>query len=356
MTKLFSKSDSRGIDAAGYWGTENGVDGSVAYHKEPGRSSFFVQKPNWKELENFEFDLLLLHARGASKGMGEPFVNKNNHPFTSLNKSIALVHNGKIDDNEYKILKCKYSPLSQCDSEILLRIFEAGELYSNEELEAFSHEEYPQRLAGIRDIFSLINLGHMAVAVGERVENGDRILWLFRNQHRPLWLIDVRELLGQILFVSEPSIWEDAISELPQYKKINKSARLIELPPEEIWQFKTSVDQPCPTNIKRYAIERQQSTPWQFDGKKINPLKKDCKFKIKTKLDDNDKLVFQSEEEKDPFSELHIKCNNIIEVVNKIRFSARMMIQQNLMTDLDLEQLLSHLEEHFTQLDDLSKM
>ena len=51
ITNLLEKSEIRGIDATGFWGTENGVDGSVIYHKEPIRSSDFVKK-KWLEVSS----------------------------------------------------------------------------------------------------------------------------------------------------------------------------------------------------------------------------------------------------------------------------------------------------------------
>ena len=346
-TKLFAKSEIRGIDAAGFWGTEKGIDGSVIYHKEPVRSSFFVQKQTWKDLKNHNLNLLLLHARGASKGMGDPIINKNNHPFTSLDKSVALIHNGKIDDNEYKYLKLKYNTLSQCDSEIILRIFEAAELYS----ESFSEEEYPHRLAGIRDIFSHINLGHMAVAIGERKENDDRLLWLFRNKHRPLWLIDARETLGQIFFVSDVSIWEETISEFPDFK----SEKFIQLPQDEAWQFKVSSLQSIPNHVKRYVIKKNKNHGWQFDGNKINPIRKDLKFNIISKLDDNDKIT-NAEDSDNQIFKLHQKCNNIIETINDIRFNFKSMMQQNSMSEDDIKQLLFYLDEYTLQLQNINNI
>jgi predicted glutamine amidotransferase len=76
------------------------------------------------ELEHIELDMLLVHARGASHGVGSPDDNKNNHPFVSNCKTVGLVHNGRIPDNEYRSLIKKYQVESSCDSELFLRIFE----------------------------------------------------------------------------------------------------------------------------------------------------------------------------------------------------------------------------------------
>jgi glucosamine 6-phosphate synthetase-like amidotransferase/phosphosugar isomerase protein len=319
------------------------------YHKEPGRASFFVNKEPWKEVKKYNPNLILVHARGASKGMGEPNVNKNNHPFTSLNKSIALVHNGKVDDLEYRFLKQKYDVLSHCDSEILLRIFEAGECHSLDQIKDLSNEEFPHRLAGIRDIFSQINQGHMAVAVAERVENGDRILWLFRNQHRPLWLVDMRDLLGQIFFVSEPNIWEKAASECSEAKNIFKSEKLIEIPESEIWQFKLSSEI---VSLKRYQIVKKSLKCVQFDAQKIEVEKKPCTFNVITKLDANDKFLHHNLNGNLPIDRVHEQCNEIINQVNNIR---KFIIQNRFLNEVDLQQLISALEDKKREIEMLTE-
>lgn len=146
---------------------------------------------------------------------------------------MSLVHNGRIA--EFDALKSKFNVASECDSEVLLRIIEAAPLrYKEKELEKFTlSKEAAYRLAGIKDIYSLINDGHMAVAMGE-VLNGKKYLWIFRNIHRSLWLVDLRESLGQIFFCSTPEIWNQSIIKC---RNIYKHA-LLEVKPEEIWCFK----------------------------------------------------------------------------------------------------------------------
>ena len=39
LSKLFSKVEIRGVDAAGYWMAETGNQGRIFYHKQPGKSS-----------------------------------------------------------------------------------------------------------------------------------------------------------------------------------------------------------------------------------------------------------------------------------------------------------------------------
>lgn len=307
--------------------------------------------------------MLLVHARGASKGVGEPSNNHNNHPFTSLDKSIGLIHNGRVDDTEYHALKQKYGLNSQCDSEMILRIFEYGDTYTHKELkDSFGEAENPARLAGIRDVFSLINEGYMAVAIGERGQEGERMLWLFRNRHRPLWIVDMRESLGQVFFVSEPTIWEEAVSECSGIKGLAKSQKLIELPTEEIWYFKITPDQPCPKNVQRYEVLREGSSPWKYDGKKHTPTRRHAPFKVITQLDDQDRIMPHGhtvepdvvEWEEFPLGMVNKKCDEMIDLLNNIRTYADQLVREQSITRHDFDLLLENLEQQRQDLEGLS--
>lgn len=134
-------------------------------------------------------------------------------------------------------MKKKYHVNSQCDSEILLRIFEQAkhqysEKFLNEYIGILPERE---RMAGIKDIFSYVTQGHMAVAIGEWKNNNGRNLWLFRNEHRPLWIADARNNLGQIFFFSDPSIWKSAANAIGDKSIIN--SKIIEVIDHEIWHF-----------------------------------------------------------------------------------------------------------------------
>lgn len=278
LTKLFEKSDTRGTDAAGLWATEAGFNGSVIYHKEPIRSSKFVKNKFWNDVSNFDIDLIIAHARGASKGVGEPFFNENNHPFTSTNKAIGLAHNGRIENDEYYELKKIYEVLTTCDSEILLRIFESGARENNLNVE--------KELDAIKNIFGLVKRGHMAVAAGVRKDSGKRSLFLFRNEHRPLWISDLRKELGQIFFFSEPNIWEEAC-EGYENKLISMCYKLIEIKPREIWQI-DSIDGEL--NIDRYEAKIDGQECSYEDAYFTIPQEAPC-FNVITKLDNNDQII-----------------------------------------------------------------
>lgn len=368
-TKLFAKCESRGTDAAGFWGTESGQKGRIFYHKEPIRSSQFVKSNEiWRQANRSSIDLMLTHARGASKGVGHPHDNINNHPFVSNCKSLALIHNGRIEDYEYHTLKTKYEVISSCDSEILLRILEGGEDYPHEHLSEFGSLENLHRMAGIRDIYSLINDGHMAVAVGERLKDGTRLLWLFRNRHRPLWVSDMRETLGQIFFVSEPSIWEDSVYEMKS-NKFFKKQKLIEVPNEEVWYIKISPGEKVPSNVQRFQVCKEETdVVWSFDGK-YRPIKNDeSNHKIVTKLGEGDRIIqtqqpkqsktyfydqsLQGHEdiEEFPIRDLEYKCRTLKRLIESIEVTATDLVQQQSITRHDFDQLLSLLDQEHSDL------
>lgn len=353
ISKLFEKSEIRGVDAAGYWGTEAGDNGKILYHKEPGKSSQFVKKEAWKKVSRHNPNLFLVHARGASKGVGEPHCNVNNHPFTNPEKSLGLVHNGRIEDHEYQPLLQKYEVKSQCDSEILLRIIEGANHYSPADLKDMA-VECPHRMAGIRDVFSLINDGHMAVALGDRGPEGERRLWLFRNRHRPIWIVDMRETLGQVFFVSEPKIWEDAVRECATVARIVHTQKLIELPVEEIWYFKITKDVLSPQGVQRFEVVRENTlTPWAYDGKRIEIPKRVPSCEIVTALNEWDELTpptgGQQRTKKDvtdslDLSELERKVRDIQDLVGNILTATSNLVQEQSIIPEDLQEIVSSLD------------
>lgn len=236
ITQLFVKTEVRGKDASGFWGTEPD-DGRIIYHKEPIKSSEFVKKKIWRNIKKINPDLLLVHARLASPGVGLPSVNKNNHPFVSEDGTIGLIHNGKVPYPEYTALKEDYEVRGACDSEMLLRLFE-------EEADKSTNGEAATRLEGVKKIWSFMGEGKMAVAIGERLDHGHRRLWFFRNNHRTLWMADLREVVGQVFFFSTVSIWHEAVHTCGEFFPYLMSMKLIELPTEQVWRMETSPEHP----------------------------------------------------------------------------------------------------------------
>jgi len=300
LTRLFANCESRGKDASGFWGTEIN-DGRILYHKEPEKSSDFVKGDMWKKVQKINFDLMIAHARGTSSGVGGAYCNKNNHPFSSSDRSIGIIHNGRIPDSEYDVLKKQWELFSNCDSEIVLRIMESGELYSPEDLKKIHPNldiRLASRLAAIRDIYRLANKAHMAIAVGERGKSEDkseRNLWLFRNKYRPIWVADLRDVLGQLFFVSTPEIWHNSVMQTPSINKlINKSIKLSEIPPEEIWMFKINSQTKVveTKEVLKYYVEiGNENETWEPTSNKIGIRQENPIAEVFTNLDDKEDLI-----------------------------------------------------------------
>ncbi len=243
IDNLFKRLELRGKDASGFWGCDS--KGNIFYHKEPSKSSNFVDTAIWKKVTtDYSPNLLLVHARNTSPTSGHARTNKNNHPFVSSNKRIGVVHNGVL--YESPVLKKLFEINSSTDSELFLRMYESD----------------PDRMVSLSSIFSKINKGHMAVAVGEKITNDEMNLYLFRNVYRPLCVVDLRELVGQIFFVSNREVWDAAIGDC-EYK-----CDLIEVPVHELWHFNLKNDQ---IEINKYKANFSELVESELTG--INPIK-----------------------------------------------------------------------------------
>ncbi len=252
-----------------------------------------------------DLNLLLMHVRAQSQGVGDASCNKNNHPFVNADRSLGLVHNGRI--MEYTTLKKRYEVKSECDSEILLRIFESSRLEEvPEEDRLNASDDVIAGMFGIKKIFSHINKNHgvsdsfssaMAVAIGERGDAGRRDLWLFHNDKRPLWVIDAREALGQVFFVSLPEIWTSALRSCPMAHGMlgGKRHTIIELPTEEIWYFSINDEQQlvqgtAPTYYRWILNAENQYTAWNQSGPSFPIPAAVRKVPILSELGDNDEI------------------------------------------------------------------
>lgn len=293
-TKLLLVSEIRGFDATGYWATEKESDGKIAYYKEGIPAEEFVKKDEWKLIEKFNPNLLIAHVRKTSTGVGASFFNQNNHPFVSYDKSLAIIHNGRIEENEYQRLKDCYELNSECDSEIILRIIENGT---------------DNRLIGIKEVFSNIQNGHMAVAVGERAKD-KRFLWLFRNKYRPLWVIDLQEILGQIFFISDPDIWDEVIFKNKKFNFLDYQEKIYELPTEEVWLFEFQ----SVINLQKFKLIKNGTVPLNQNFQKRKIIKKDPVCEIISSLNDFDNIPKNFD-----FEKFQGICDNSIELICNLK-------------------------------------
>jgi glucosamine--fructose-6-phosphate aminotransferase (isomerizing) len=117
VNQLMIKTEPRGEHATGFWAAIGEGDNQIIYHKEPVKSTVFVQQDMWQKHGGApKPNLLIGHCRWTSPGGGPEKVNKNNHPHVSKDYRVALVHNGKIP--EYNYLKKRYNVNTDCDSEV----------------------------------------------------------------------------------------------------------------------------------------------------------------------------------------------------------------------------------------------
>lgn len=292
--QLLLKTESRGTDATGFWGAELGTDGKIIYDKEAIKSTEYVKGEYWKLFKEINADLFLGHCRQSTIS-GSEKTNRNNHPHTSEDRTVAMVHNGKI--SEYHALKEKYPHKTECDSEILLRMFEHSERLTKSEDELTKEfQNVPTRIAwrlkGIKEIFSRINFDHaMAVALAERHQDGGRTLWLFRDEKRPLCVIDLREQLGQIFFCSTPDIFRGAYEDSPLAKRtINQSQKILEIPTYQVWYLHQ--DPRGNIGFLKIKIVKDKNPKEQVEEPVLSTAQKrnESQVKVITRLNENEEI------------------------------------------------------------------
>jgi len=289
-TNLLARTEIRGDDASGYWACDTLPEdqGCVYWTKAPKKASDFVKGDGWQAIKDIKLNLLISHCR-RSTVRGSENKNRNNHPFLSSDSRTALVHNGNVP--EFDSLRSDYDVMSECDSEILLRMMERGPHYNLEYLRQqlgrlkgsgekaikdCPDEEVPlwsHSLLGLVDIFARINYGAMAVAIGERWEDGTRALWLFRDRERPLQVIDMRESLNQVYVVSEKRIWREAVEATPNARRYVKgSTPIIEFPPMYIWLLTYREGEKNKFGVRKFRINRQRRHDTTFEEERPDDL------------------------------------------------------------------------------------
>jgi predicted glutamine amidotransferase len=345
-TKLFEGIESRGKDAAGFWGSRD--DGDTINYKESIKSSQIVEKDIWNKVRNFNPNILLLHARASSIGVGHASDNVNNHPFISEDNRVAVIHNGFIP--EYSLLEEKYETISECDSEIVLRMFDASA--------GDTEDVISTRMNGLKSFFSYVNYGQMAVAIGEKV-NDSSYLWIFRNQHRPLWIIDLRRTLGQIFFCSTKTIWKRAVERCQEVNGFLGSQRLFELPTEELWVFKVSKERPAvgEEDFLKFKIEKnyKENISWDNNVDKIEirkgePIGEVFSEPIPDNLNETFKSFegfkdYSSYDQKNYCYDVNDKCESIKNSISNIKTVVENLSYEQSISESELINLLSSLEQ-----------
>jgi glucosamine 6-phosphate synthetase-like amidotransferase/phosphosugar isomerase protein len=251
-TELFIQTESRGVDASGFYCLQEFKNNFVCYHKKPIKSSMFVLEEEYNTLWQQKLNLGIFHCRAASAGVGIPIINENNHPFVSNDFKKALMHNGLIEKSEYELLKNFYEAKTTCDSEILLRVLEQDQ--------------------NIFDKLSIVfeNTEDSAFAVAFTENDDDvRNLYLFRNEQRPLHIIDLYEEIGQLFFFSTPEILFNSLNNIGNPFK---SCKIHEIKPYDLFHIKYDLDHEI--NLSQYSVKlNREFEKQQLEQKKINANK-----------------------------------------------------------------------------------
>ena len=182
MTNLMCGIEERGAHAAGFAIMDK--TGAGVIHKAPIKASVMAHSGQWEwAWKKFKPDVFLGHARFAV--YGDPKKNINNHPHSTKNGDLVLIHNGVIRDG--KNIKI----VSECDTERALRLIEKKGI-----VEAF-HTMCSWRNSG----FAILVLDRKA-----------KKLWAFRNDRNPLWIANAKLACGGLLFASTQDILRRALT------------------------------------------------------------------------------------------------------------------------------------------------
>jgi hypothetical protein len=220
---------------------------------------------------------------------------------------VAIVHNGRIHD--YDILKQRYDVRGECDSELILSMYMSGFNYKDNK--EFLEKNMPgfgpdlaYRAVGMMEIFKYIDMAALAVAIGDRGDNGERILWLHRNSERPINFVDLRETLGQVFYFSTVEIWKSAISTLGDAANkefIPMPHKIAIFPVDEMWLWKINPSEGKDNwTWDRYKILRTKVREYsEVDLPKTKikaPVKKNS-FNVNTRLGADDKIIDEKYED-----------------------------------------------------------
>lgn len=176
--KLMLAIDSRGGDATGMAYVN---EGRLVIEKSPVKAPAFVDSKPFEFLKSRRPSIAIGHTRYATTGHQE--FNRNNHPQVSLDKGMALVHNGVIFNHQSLTRNFKLTRKAEVDTEVIMRLIEMGE------------GALPDKIQSATPYLS----GSFAVALLSVQEPNN--LYLFRHSN-PIQVVHIPEL-DVIMFASE---------------------------------------------------------------------------------------------------------------------------------------------------------
>lgn len=185
MEALALETQSRGHHATGIAAWTGGSRSIIG--KGPVDATNFIKTPVWKK--GLEAKSMVVHCRYATHG--SPGKNENNHPFEQ--GRYAMIHNGVIGDFREIAKSEKVALTSECDSEVILRVFAKG---------AGKDHDAQRGLQRWVDAAGPGAYSRYAVAILDR-SNGD--IRLLRNEGSPCSILRIPSL-GVVFFASTKEI------------------------------------------------------------------------------------------------------------------------------------------------------
>ena len=185
---LLVAAEVRGTDATGFAAVVGGtvLNDSAAL---PARDFIRTSERFATFLESTgDYAAVIGHTRLATSGV--PWILANNHPHCSHDRTLALVHNGIISG--YTGSR-DIETISDCDSEWIIRVIEAGETVE----------------AGIQE-HARTTPGDFACAL----LSNQGTVWIWRNDGRPLVIADFRRRFGVWAFASTGEIIRTALKQM----------------------------------------------------------------------------------------------------------------------------------------------
>ncbi len=291
LSCLFTTSELRGRDAAGFWVWRKD---HYVFEKRPTPAEDLIERsPRWKGLRFNPGSLYLLHTRAATDG--DPNENMNNHPH--LGEHSVMIHNGMIWGHNSIASQFGLNMKTDCDSEVLLRLAE----YT---------DDIEEGLKFMYETASDSNgLDSIATAFVDR-RNPNRIL-LSRNSGSPCYIYK-SERFGCTFFVSTEIIFERALEMLYD----TKNPKIIGAKSENV-----------PTNWL-YSLYDDGSVKKNF---LVSPTSKSTYFGTQHSYDDIDDITTEPEQEY-----IYVHLDNVHEFT--INISGKMSsIKLELENDDELE-------------------
>ena len=178
LRELFLASEHRGRDATGFAALAAPLDRpsrqSLVVSRQPVAASRFVaQDEGWLGLARRRCSLVVQHVRAATHGDADTGDNRNNHPFSSADGTLHLVHNGVVSNDVDLLDQFSLRRRGDCDSEVLLRVVEQAKRPSD----------------GLTTCLRE-GRGSMSLAVLDRRRE---CVYLATNGGRPLWVCRLRD-------------------------------------------------------------------------------------------------------------------------------------------------------------------